>query len=621
MLAGCAPLHAERLAARGGPAEAIHDPLAWFDTSSYGAAHARLDAAHGRRRPARARLRPPGRSRRPTPSVLGDAVEHALTIANPERVLGATGGAGVNAPELDRVRAGPRASRPQLWSHLVEHDRAARSYSELLRNDDVAAWLICWMDEQDTGFHDHDVSAGAVAVVSGSVREDRLVLGAAPSSRVRRPPAARSPSRPRTSTASSTRAPSRRSRSTPTRRRCGGWAPTRSSPSGRLLRHSVSYAEELQPAQPRGVAAASGERQRPFLGRSTLQRRVQRPEALAALGGTPRPTPPPARPCAVGRTAASTASRRRRPTARRPRRRAAPRRTRRPRRRRCARAAARAPRRRSRSHSSRARRRRPTRGRASGSAPSSAIRSSESRSPKATPSSTARTSAPRSWRSDEPGERAARVRVGVRRALAGQVGQEREALDPGLPRAPPPPPARRSRAAADRVAQPAQRARRADSITPIACHVVRHRVAERVHARLRVGRERRSARRTRRPRCRARPTAARPRATTPTPSAPAAWSPAPAATGTPSRVSPDTSADSSARGSHAPVDARAPRTTSSLQRRCGDVEQQRAARRRRRRSRARRTAAGARSPWAAGCARSARRPRARARAATAASAR
>src|SRR3954469_20506095 len=37
MLAGLAPLHAERLAARGGPAEAVHDPLVWFDSSSYGA--------------------------------------------------------------------------------------------------------------------------------------------------------------------------------------------------------------------------------------------------------------------------------------------------------------------------------------------------------------------------------------------------------------------------------------------------------------------------------------------------------------------------------------------------------------------------------------------------------
>src|SRR5215207_6282035 len=37
MLAGCGPLHAERLAARGGPAEAVHDPNVWFDSSSYGA--------------------------------------------------------------------------------------------------------------------------------------------------------------------------------------------------------------------------------------------------------------------------------------------------------------------------------------------------------------------------------------------------------------------------------------------------------------------------------------------------------------------------------------------------------------------------------------------------------
>ena len=89
----------------------------------------------------------------------------------------------MNAPELVEFVQG-LAERPQLWSHLIEHDRAARCYSELLRNDDVAAWLICWMDEQDTGFHDHDVSSGAVAVISGSVREDRLVLGAEPSTRV-----------------------------------------------------------------------------------------------------------------------------------------------------------------------------------------------------------------------------------------------------------------------------------------------------------------------------------------------------------------------------------------------------------------------------------------------------
>ncbi|HEY0516220.1 MAG TPA: hypothetical protein VGD00_03795 [Solirubrobacteraceae bacterium] len=36
MLAGLAPLHAERLAARGGPQATIHDPLTFYETSSYG---------------------------------------------------------------------------------------------------------------------------------------------------------------------------------------------------------------------------------------------------------------------------------------------------------------------------------------------------------------------------------------------------------------------------------------------------------------------------------------------------------------------------------------------------------------------------------------------------------
>jgi hypothetical protein len=36
MLAGLAPLHSERLAARGGPAPRGHDPLVFYDTSSYG---------------------------------------------------------------------------------------------------------------------------------------------------------------------------------------------------------------------------------------------------------------------------------------------------------------------------------------------------------------------------------------------------------------------------------------------------------------------------------------------------------------------------------------------------------------------------------------------------------
>jgi len=68
------------------------------------------------------------------------------------------------------------ADRPELWIQLVKHDSTQRLYEELLSDDHLTAWLICWMDDQDTGFHDHDVSAGAVAVVSGAVREERLTI-------------------------------------------------------------------------------------------------------------------------------------------------------------------------------------------------------------------------------------------------------------------------------------------------------------------------------------------------------------------------------------------------------------------------------------------------------------
>jgi hypothetical protein len=86
MLAGGAPLHAERLAGRGGPEGAVHDPRAFYDASSYGPKA--LDAAirilgvdalvYGSDRPV---VDPP------EPGALGAAVEHALVEANPARAL------------------------------------------------------------------------------------------------------------------------------------------------------------------------------------------------------------------------------------------------------------------------------------------------------------------------------------------------------------------------------------------------------------------------------------------------------------------------------------------------------------------------------------------------------
>ena len=79
------------------------------------------------------------------------------------------------------------ADRPELWIDLVAHDASQRHYEELLSDAHMTVWLICWMDDHDTGFHDHDISSGAVAVVSGRVREQRLVLDGPPRERIFKP--------------------------------------------------------------------------------------------------------------------------------------------------------------------------------------------------------------------------------------------------------------------------------------------------------------------------------------------------------------------------------------------------------------------------------------------------
>lgn len=78
--------------------------------------------------------------------------------------------------ELSAVVADVAADR-ELWSHLVQGDPGQRTYVELHADDNVSVWLICWMDSHDTGFHDHDGSAGALTVVSGALREERLRFG------------------------------------------------------------------------------------------------------------------------------------------------------------------------------------------------------------------------------------------------------------------------------------------------------------------------------------------------------------------------------------------------------------------------------------------------------------
>ena len=76
------------------------------------------------------------------------------------------------------------AAAPERWQHAIRHTNDMRVYEQIWDDEDVNAWLICWSEDQDTGFHDHDESAAAIAVISGQVREDRLRLGQPPRSRV-----------------------------------------------------------------------------------------------------------------------------------------------------------------------------------------------------------------------------------------------------------------------------------------------------------------------------------------------------------------------------------------------------------------------------------------------------
>ncbi len=140
------------------------------------------------------------------------------------------------------------AAEPERWRHLVRHDPDRRTYVQLSRDAHADVWLICWLDDHDTGYHDHDLSSGAVRVVTGELVEERLTIGGPP--RERR----YSPGETFTFHASHVH----RMRHTgggpavsihaysPPLWRMGAYAVEE---DGTLRRESISYAEELRPLQ------------------------------------------------------------------------------------------------------------------------------------------------------------------------------------------------------------------------------------------------------------------------------------------------------------------------------------------------------------------------------------
>lgn len=138
------------------------------------------------------------------------------------------------------------AGRPTTWRHLAAPDPLKRTFAQLLRDDRIDIWIISWMRGHDTGFHDHDLSSGAVAVVQGELIEERMALGGPPIRRVYRAGEAFNFAASHVhrmfqeadSPAVSIHAYS------PPLWRMGAYAV---DPDGTLRRDSISYAEELRP--------------------------------------------------------------------------------------------------------------------------------------------------------------------------------------------------------------------------------------------------------------------------------------------------------------------------------------------------------------------------------------
>jgi hypothetical protein len=75
------------------------------------------------------------------------------------------------APHELRAVVETLSSQPERWAEQVAFSDSERHYVSLHRDDYVDIWLLCWTTQNDTGWHDHDVSSGAVSVVRGTIQE------------------------------------------------------------------------------------------------------------------------------------------------------------------------------------------------------------------------------------------------------------------------------------------------------------------------------------------------------------------------------------------------------------------------------------------------------------------
>ena len=83
--------------------------------------------------------------------------------------------------------AGQLADRTDLWRPHVRFAHESRWSVRVAVTSEYEAWLLTWLPGQSTGLHDHGGSAGAFAVLEGTVEESTLAPAYSP--RLTRPAA------------------------------------------------------------------------------------------------------------------------------------------------------------------------------------------------------------------------------------------------------------------------------------------------------------------------------------------------------------------------------------------------------------------------------------------------
>ncbi len=71
---------------------------------------------------------------------------------------------------------GSIAADASRWREHVAFSDDQRHYVSLYRDTHVDVWVLCWTPQNDTGWHDHDISSGAVAVTQGRLVEHNLSI-------------------------------------------------------------------------------------------------------------------------------------------------------------------------------------------------------------------------------------------------------------------------------------------------------------------------------------------------------------------------------------------------------------------------------------------------------------